>query len=209
MLPESAVEVGRAANVEFALLEAKEVCVHVIAFNTTTSRTRGRSERGNLRIGAEYKMRLLELFSGTGSVGRVFEQAGWEVVSVDINPKFNPTICCSVIEIPLDKWPPGYFDYIHASPPCCEYSIAHTGSTRDMEAGDMLAIYALQLIELLQPRWFTLENPQSGQLKSRPFMQGLPYADVAYCMYGFPYRKRTRIWNNVPGLTLLNHSCVG
>ena len=36
MLPESAIEVGRAANVEFALLEAKEVCVHVIAFNTTT-----------------------------------------------------------------------------------------------------------------------------------------------------------------------------
>ena len=149
-------------------------------------------------------MRLLSLFSGTGSVERVFEQAGWEVVSVDINPKFNPTICCSVVEIPLDKWEPGHFDYIHASPPCCEYSIAHTGSTRDMEAGDMLAIYALQLIELLQPRWFTLENPQSGQLKSRPFMQGLPYADVAYCMYGFPYRKRTRIWNNVRGLELLD-----
>ena len=30
---------------------------------------------------------LLELFSGTGSVGRVFREAGWDVTSVDLDPK--------------------------------------------------------------------------------------------------------------------------
>ena len=39
---------------------------------------------------------LLELFSGTGSVGKVFREAGWRVTSVDCNPKFQPTICCDV-----------------------------------------------------------------------------------------------------------------
>ena len=28
-------------------------------------------------------------------------------------------------------------------------------------------------------------------------MWGIPYKDIDYCRYGLPYRKRTRIWNNV------------
>ncbi len=33
--------------------------------------------------------RLLDLFSGTGSVGNVFADEGYEVVSVDVNPRFH------------------------------------------------------------------------------------------------------------------------
>ena len=28
-------------------------------------------------------------------------------------------------------------------------------------------------------------------------MWGIPFKDIEYCKYGLPYRKRTRIWNNV------------
>ena len=31
--------------------------------------------------------RLLELFSGTGSVGRAFATLGWGVVSIDLDPR--------------------------------------------------------------------------------------------------------------------------
>ena len=28
-------------------------------------------------------------------------------------------------------------------------------------------------------------------------MQDIPYKEVDYCKYGMPYRKRTRLWNNI------------
>ena len=42
---------------------------------------------------------LLELFCGTGSIGRVFQAKGWSVTSVDLDPKFEPDICCDVLDL--------------------------------------------------------------------------------------------------------------
>ena len=42
-------------------------------------------------------MRLLKLLSGTGSVGEVFRERGWEVISLDINPKSNATIIADIL----------------------------------------------------------------------------------------------------------------
>ena len=46
-----------------------------------------------------------------------------------------------------------------------------------------------------------MENPQTGLLKNQPFMADLPYNDLDYCKYEMPYRKRTRIWNNIQNWT--------
>ena len=71
--------------------------------------------------------RLLELFSGTGSVGRAFAELGWEVISLDLDPGAEPTICADVCSWePVPMFAPGYFDMIWASPPCAEYSRALT-----------------------------------------------------------------------------------
>ena len=42
-----------------------------------------------------------------------------------------------------------------------------------------------------------IENPQTGLMKDQIEMWGIPFKDIDYCKYGMPYRKRTRIWNNV------------
>ena len=66
--------------------------------------------------------RLLELFCGTKSIGRAFEAAGWEVVSLDIVSKFEPTILCDIRSWDYALFPPGHFDMVWASPVCTEYT---------------------------------------------------------------------------------------
>ena len=43
------------------------------------------------------RKRCLELFKGTGSVGRVCEELGYDVVSLDINPRYDATYCCDIL----------------------------------------------------------------------------------------------------------------
>ena len=120
--------------------------------------------------------RLLELFCGTKSVGRAFEAAGWEVVSLDIVSKFEPTILCDIRSWDYTTFP-GHFDMVWASPVCTEYS----------RALDAPTAASGQIIAHFDPLMWVIENPATGLLKTRPF--SLPWVDVTYCKYGTPYRK--------------------
>ena len=142
--------------------------------------------------------RLLELFSGTKSVGKAFEARGWEVVSVDIDFRTDPTHVADMLEWQC-PYAPGHFDHVHASPPCTEYSRAKTTGVRDLTTADLLAGKALFLIMALRPKTFTLENPV-GMLRDREFMQGLAEfrQTLCYCKYSdWGYRKATDIWTNM------------
>ena len=164
-------------------------------------------------------MRLLELFAGTGSIGRAFRDAGWDVVSLDLDPKAGATITADFMQWDYEGCYPnitprcyesvtpqeGYsesatpFDCIWASPPCTHYSIARTTARtpRDLEGSDRLVQRVLDCIEYFKPKCWFMENPQTGYLKGRRVVQGLRYRDVSYCVFGFPYRKPTRIWTNL------------
>lgn len=145
--------------------------------------------------------RLLELFSGTGSISKVFRERGWECVTLDNDPKARPDILCDIRDWDFKVYPRGYFQYVHASPCCTHYSIARTvaRTPRDLEFADSLVLAALKIIDWFQPQCWTLENPQTGYLKTREMVQGLPFFDVDYCQFGSPFRKRTRFWHhNVP-----------
>ena len=66
-----------------------------------------------------------------------------------------------------------------------------------MFQADALVERCLQIIEQLEPKVWFLENPDSGYLKTRAVVADLPFVRLEYCMYGAPYRKRTRIWTNL------------
>jgi len=146
-------------------------------------------------------MRLLELFSGTGSMGAAFRRLGWEVTSVDCDADANPTILCDIMDFDYKAYPPRYFDCVHASPPCTQYSRARTTAKtpRDLEGADALVRRTLQIIFHFQPTCFFVENPYTGMMKDRPVMHFMiPLMRVVtYCKYGLPYKKATAIWTNV------------
>jgi len=145
-------------------------------------------------------MRLLELFSGTGSIGRAFEEQGWEVISLDKDVKTDATIHEDILTWDYTGYPPGHFDCVWASPDCTQYSCARRGAKteRNLPLADSLVQRSQEIINYFNPRVWFIENPQTGLLKDRDFMLGIPFTDVDYCAYcDWGYKKRTRLWNNV------------
>lgn len=158
-------------------------------------------------------MKVLELFAGTRSIGKAFEEAGHEVFSVEWDVK-HPNIdwYADISKITaadiIERF--GKPDIIWASPDCTSYSIAAISHHRTKEhSGNLAPVsdYAkfcdftnknmLKLIEDLQPKYYFIENPRGGMRKME-FMQPLARYTVTYCQYGDTRMKPTDIWTNHP-----------
>ena len=155
-------------------------------------------------------MKVLELFSGTCSVGKVAKQLDWDSVSVDmILPADHQ---CDIMNFDYKQYQKNEFDIVWASPPCTAYSnlqgcwlgrkkkggiFTQEKMDSDMNDADMIVKKTLEIIEYFDCEYWFMENPQTGKLKKREFMKDIPFYDVSYCMYSdWGYEKRTRIWTN-------------
>jgi site-specific DNA-cytosine methylase len=155
-------------------------------------------------------MNVLELFSGTKSVGKCCDSLGWNSISVDL--LLDADFKCDIMDFDYKQFDKDYFDIIWASPPCTEYSRLQEcfmGRLRkgqiytreiqenNMKESDKLVNKALEIIDYFNCKLWFMENPQTGRLKERDIMKDIPYYDVDYCMYSdWGYKKRTRIWTN-------------
>ena len=79
-------------------------------------------------------MKILELFKGTGSISKFYkDNKNVEIISLDILEKYNPTICCDIMEFDYKIYKQGEFDIIWASPECMIFSqlqYTHIGVNR-------------------------------------------------------------------------------
>ena len=145
-------------------------------------------------------MKMLDLFSGLGGASEAFVQAGWEVMRIENNPLLagvpNTKIMC-VFELRdlleekkaiMDMFGftrdevVGDIELIWASPPCDEFSLAfsapHAIHTREnpnepYEPNMDYLEATLDIIKLLKPRYFVIENVR-GSSKFFTEMIGSP-----------------------------------
>ncbi len=155
-------------------------------------------------------VRILELFSGTGSVGKIAKERGWEVTSLDLK---DADINMSIMDWDYKNYD-GQFDIVWASPPCHTFSKLRdcwigrtlkdhgdTIITREILTQDILAKglpllnRALDIIQHFAPAYWFIENPASSRMKD--YLKGFPMHTVDYCRYAdWGYRKRTNVWTN-------------
>ena len=163
-------------------------------------------------------MKVLELFAGTRSIGKAFEERGHEVFSVEWNKDFeNIDLYEDILKVQasdiIEKF--GKPDVIWASPDCSSYSIAAISHHRKQDENGNLAPvsdyakfcdrvnqHMLCLILALSPKYWFIENPRGG-MRKMDFMNGLPRYTVTYCKYGDSRMKPTDIWTNHPDPKLL------
>ena len=165
------------------------------------------------------QMILLELYSGTGSFGKVAkEKFGLKVISLDHmdnatpsgNPEEKPTILSDIMEWDFESvdFVP---DILTASPPCQTFSnFCHkhrtidsmNPKTLDGMKGDNMLEKTIEIINFFlkkNPKMkFFMENPKA-RMRHSYLISGLPKHErqtVSYCKYGFDYQKDTDIWTN-------------
>ena len=171
-------------------------------------------------------MKVLELFSGTHSIGKVAHKRGFEVVSVDRDigaecPLGSGYKSDLHIQKDIMTWvykkdfKEGEFDLITASPVCLWWSncrnvwigkkikahgdeiITQDILNEDIEKfGVPMIDKVFEIIDYFKPKYWWIENPKSGKMKE--YINDLiPFYDVDYCMFGLKYKKSTRFWTNI------------
>ena len=174
-------------------------------------------------------MKILELFSGTHSIGKVCKKKGYEVISLDRDMgaecpfgngyKSENHIMEDIMVWDYTQFPIGHFDLITASPVCLWWShLRNSWIGRKLKAhGDTIITKeiidadienfgipmvdkVMEILDYFKPNFWWIENPKTGRMKEY-ISPLLPFYDVDYCKYGMPYKKTTRIWTNIEGFT--------
>ena len=156
-------------------------------------------------------MKILELFAGTRSIGKAFENKGHDVFSIDWDTKFEKIDLYTDISILTSKDIIALFgkpDIIWASPDCTTYSISAISHhrTKDLDGNltpksdyakfcDNANINLIKLINELNPKYFFIENPRGGFRKMN-FIKEIDRHTISYCQYGDNRMKPTDIFTN-------------
>lgn len=151
-------------------------------------------------------MKVLELFAGSRSIGKMADRMKLECFSSDINDFDGINYVANILDFDVSKVPfrP---DIIWASPPCTSFSVASIGhhwgggsgayipKTESAKLGIEIVKKTIEIINHFDPTYWFIENPR-GVLRKMIFMQNFIRTSVTYCQYGDDRMKPTDIWTN-------------
>lgn len=138
----------------------------------------------------------LFLCSGLAPTARIFRGAGWRVVTVDVDPRFEPTVCADVRDLMRDKELMEQRPrVVLASPPCERLSKADDWPIPGIYDGLSTAGACLEIVARMRPRYWCLENPGTGYLR---WFIGEPTKRIRLDAFGYRTVKPTGLWGNIP-----------
>lgn len=151
-------------------------------------------------------MKVLELFAGSRSVGRVAESLGCEVFSIDWENYEGIDLAIDIEDLKLEDVP-FVPDMVWASPDCTTYTIAAISTHRNgtepkteyAKKCDRVNNHFIGLImewqKINTELVYFIENPR-GMMRKMPFVKGMKRHTVWYCQYGDDRAKPTDIFTN-------------
>lgn len=150
-------------------------------------------------------MKVLDLFSGMKGWSQPWIDDGHEVFTVEIDTAFDADLHADILKVSAADipWQP---DIIFASPPCTWFTVQsigrnwtpdHQPKTQEAIEGVRLVEKTLDLIDILQPWYWVVENPRA-KLRKLPVMEHLLKDTVTYCQYGHTNMKPTDLWHGLP-----------
>lgn len=137
----------------------------------------------------------IDVCAGRGGHSSAFTNTNYEVVTIDIERKFKPTIIADVENIPLKKdLRP---EVLLMSPPCDRFTLmSNYWPKPGIKRALNIVGACLELVPYLQPKHWCMENPK-GRLR---WFIGNPHNSVRYSDYDQTYKaqKPTDFWGNIP-----------
>lgn len=160
-----------------------------------------------------HKMRVLELFSGSQTLRRCFENHDHTVISLD-NKKYRnsapDTIIIDFMDFNQSFYPQHYFDIVWIGLPCDSFSKASGNyhfdadwnpKTDFAELSILLMLKSIQVTQYFNKSIFYFENPSGGLVNHPIFREfilnhNLQVIRLHLGSYGFPTAKQTDIITN-------------
>lgn len=126
---------------------------------------------------------MLDLCCGLKGASETMSERGWDVVTLDNEPAFEPDIVADVRKWQWDGTQP---DLIWASPPCVEFSRESMPWSRTGQQPDMSIVRGcLRVIRQARPRFWIIENVRGAISHFRPLLGDYRYSYGPFYLWGY------------------------
>lgn len=128
-------------------------------------------------------MLMLDICCGLKGASEPFRAMGWKVITLDIDPKFNPDI---VADVRTWQYVGERPDLIWCSPPCTEFAREFMPWCKTGKRPDLSIVEACErIIVQAEPRYWVLENVKGALEWITPILGNPRYVCNPYYLWGY------------------------